>query len=114
MKIRIKGSQFIDAEDRILHLRGVNLGGSSKVPSEPNGATWNKDGFYDHRNVSFVGRPFPISEADEHFTRLKKWGLRFLRFIITWEAIEHEGPGIYDQAYLDYLYQIVKNLLSLR
>ena len=108
MKIRIKGSQFIDDEDRILHLRGVNLGGSSKVPRMPNGATWNKGGFYDHRNVSFLGRPFPLEEADQHFARLKKWGLTFLRFIVTWEAIEHEGPGIYDRAYLDYLYQVVK------
>ena len=108
MNIRIKGSQFIDDENRILHLRGVNLGGSSKVPSMPNGATWNKGGFYDHRNVSFIGRPFPLDEADEHFTRLKKWGLTFLRLIITWEAIEHEGPGIYDEAYLNYLYQVVK------
>jgi hypothetical protein len=108
MRIAIEGSNFIDEPGRTLHLRGVNLGGSSKVPRQPNGATWNREGFYDHRQVSFVGRPFPLEEADEHFTRLKQWGLTFLRFIITWEAIEHSGPGIYDQAYLDYLYQLVK------
>jgi hypothetical protein len=58
--------------------------------------------------VSFVGRPFPLDEADEHFARLKRWGLTFLRFIVTWEAIEHSGPGIYDEAYLDYLEAIVR------
>jgi hypothetical protein len=107
-EIEIQGSDFIDHQRRSLHLRGVNIGGSSKVPRVPDGATWNKAGFFDHHRVSFVGRPFPIEDADEHFARLKKWGLRLLRFIITWEAIEHEGPGIYDQAYLDYLYQVVK------
>jgi Glycoside hydrolase family 5 C-terminal domain/Cellulase (glycosyl hydrolase family 5) len=101
-------SHFKDEHGRTLMLRGVNLGGSSKVPFAPNGATSILDGFFDHRKVSFVGRPFPLEEADEHFTRLRSWGLTFLRFLITWEAIEHAGPGIYDDAYLEYVYQVVK------
>jgi hypothetical protein len=108
MKVSVDGRWFKDEEGRTLHLRGVNLGGSTKVPQIPNGATWNRVGFYDHRNVSFVGKPFPIEEADEHFSRLKKWGLNFIRFLITWEAIEHAGPGIYDEAYLEYLCAVVK------
>jgi hypothetical protein len=99
---------FYDDSNRILVLRGVNLGGSSKVPFTPNGASWNKNGFYNHREVSFVGRPFPLEEADEHFRRLKHWGFNFLRFLITWEAIEHAGPGQYDEAYLDYIHTILK------
>ena len=39
-----------------------------------------------------MGRPFPLEEADEHFRRLKAWGLTFLRFLVTWEAVAHEGP----------------------
>ncbi len=101
--IRIEGNHFKDEHGRILMLRGVNLGGSSKVPCKPNGATHIRDGFFDHRNVSFIGRPFPLEEADEHFTRLRAWGFTFLRFLVTWEAIEHAGPGIYDEAYLDYI-----------
>lgn len=108
MIVDIRGSQFIDEHGRSLHLRGVNLGGSSKVPRQPNGSTWNKDCFFNHHQVSFIGRPFPLEEADEHYSRLKKWGLTFLRFLITWEAVEHEAPGIYDQGYLDYLFQVVK------
>ena len=102
-----KGHWFIDEQSRRLLLRGVNVAGTSKVPYEPDGATYKLDRFFDHRTVSFVGRPFPLDEADEHFTRLKHWGLTTLRFLITWEAIEHAGPGIYDQAYLDYLTRIV-------
>ena len=106
--IRIDGPHFRDEQGRILILRGVNLGGSTKVPFRPNGATYLREGFHDHRNVSFVGRPFPLEEADEHFSRLRAWGLTFLRFLVTWEAIEHAGPGQYDSEYLDYLEQVVR------
>ena len=107
MAIRIDDSQFKDEFGRTLLLRGVNLGGSSKVPTTPDGATHNRAGFFDHRTVSFVGRPFPLAEAGEHFRRLKAWGFTFLRFLVTWEAIEHRGPGQYDEPYLDYVRAVV-------
>ena len=106
--MHIDGMWFKDEHGRTLILRGVNLGGSTKVPFRPDGSTHIREGFYDHRDVSFVGRPFPLAEADEHFSRLRTWGFTFLRFLITWEAIEHAGPGIYDEEYLDYLYEIVR------
>jgi len=106
--ITIEGSHFKDEAGRTLLLRGINLGGSSKVPYRPDGATHIRDGFFEHRDVSFVGRPFPLEEADEHFSRLKEWGFNFLRFLVTWEAIEHTGPGIYDQSYLDYVYEVIR------
>jgi hypothetical protein len=106
--IRAQGSSFTDEHGRTLILRGVNLGGSSKVPFTPNGATHLRDGFFEHRHVSFVGRPFPLDQADEHFTRLREWGFTFLRLLVTWEAVEHAGPGEYDEAYLDYLWAVVK------
>ena len=107
-KIGLKSQYFIDRYHRKAFFRGVNLGGSSKVPVKPNGATYKNDDFFDHLNVSFIGRPFPLSEADEHFERLKNWGFNFLRLLTTWEAIEHCGPGIYDEEYLDYFEEIVK------
>ncbi|MBN1486562.1 MAG: cellulase family glycosylhydrolase [Anaerolineae bacterium] len=106
--IHIEKPWFKDEQGRILILRGVNLGGSTKVPTQPNGATHLKEGFFNHRDVSFVGRPFPLEEADEHFARLKAWGMTFLRFLVTWEAIEHAGPGLYDEAYLDYVRAILE------
>ncbi|NMC54429.1 MAG: cellulase family glycosylhydrolase [Chloroflexi bacterium] len=106
--IRLQDTRFVDDLGRTLLLRGVNLGGSSKVPFSPDGASWRKKGFFQHREVSFVGRPFPLEEADEHFTRLKAWGMDFLRFLVTWEAVEHAGPGQYDEAYLDYVRAVVE------
>ncbi len=86
--IRIEGERFIDEHRRTLVLRGVNLGGSSKLPR-----------FGD----SFVGRLFALEDAAAHFGRLSRWGLTTLRLVVTWEAIEHDGPGRYDLAYLDFL-----------
>lgn len=108
MALKITKEWFIDEKGRIVLLRGVNLGGSSKVPVTPNGATHIKTDFSDYRDVSFVGHPFPIKEADEHYKRLKHWGFNCLRFLVTWEAIEHQGPKQYDKEYLDYVEELLK------
>lgn len=102
------GHWFVDEHGRRVLLRGVNLGGDCKVPFTPDGRTHLPSDFSDHRTVSFVGRPFPLAEADAHFRRLRHWGFNCLRLLTTWEAIEHAGPGEYDEAYLDYFYEIVK------
>jgi hypothetical protein len=106
--IHIDGQWFRDEFGRTLLLRGVNLGGSSKVPYCPDGATYIREGFYNHRDVSFVGRPFPLEEAGEHLTRLRSWGLTLIRLLVPWEAVEHAGPGQYDEGYLDYLREVVR------
>lgn len=108
MHIQAHNSHFTDDLGRRVMLHGINLSGSSKVPYKPDGATYIREGFFDHRNVSFVGRPFPLHQADEHLGRLREWGFNFLRLLVTWEAIEHAGPGIYDEEYLDYMVEVVK------
>jgi hypothetical protein len=56
---------------------------------------------------SFVGKPFSLESAEDHFHHLKKAGISFLKFTVTWEDIEHEGPGIYDEAHLADLRKIL-------
>ena len=108
-RLSAKNGHFTDSRGNIILLRGVNLSGSSKVPFFPDGNTAYDQGasFSSPESVSFVGRPFPIEEAEEHLERLKRWGFNFIRFIITWEAVEHGGPGIYDEDYIEYIGQIV-------
>jgi hypothetical protein len=105
---------FQDSLGRVLLLRGVNLGGASKVPVSPDGATFRGIGDPNwtegHRSVSFVGRPFPLEQADDHLARLRAWGLTFVRFVVTWEAVEHAGPGVYDHDYLQYVLTVVRRM----
>jgi len=106
--MRIQNNLILDDKDRVLLLRGVNLGGDSKCPYGSPGSEFEPASLKNPANVSFAGRPFPVEEAESHFKRLKNAGMTFLRLIITWEALEHEGPGIYDEAYLAYLRKILQ------
>ena len=108
MPITAEGRWFKDEDGRTLILHGVNLSGGSKVPATPPGFTHLPDSLNERRDVSFVGRPFPLEEADEHFGRLAHWGLDFLRLVVTWEALEHAGPGCYDEAFLDYIEALIE------
>ncbi len=105
LDIGIAGKRFIDAQGRHVILRGINLGGDCKLPY-PDGGTDHPSDFGDHATVSFIGRPFPLEEADEHLGRITHWGFNTLRLLVTWEAVEHEGPGRYDAAYIDYIRQV--------
>ncbi|KAF9357186.1 hypothetical protein BGX26_004110 [Mortierella sp. AD094] len=102
------GPWFKDKTGRTVILRGVNLSGASKMPV--GSSSHEPKGFLDDdgTKVSFVGRPFPLEDADEHLTRLKYWGFNMLRFIVTWEAIEHAGPGKYDYDYFEYLAKVLQ------
>jgi Cellulase (glycosyl hydrolase family 5)/Glycoside hydrolase family 5 C-terminal domain len=106
-RIHAQADRFIDEHGRQVILRGVNLGGDSKVPW-PHGGTQYPTDFADHREVSFINRPFALEEASVHFTRLRDWGFNCLRLLTTWEAVEHAGPGQYDQPYLDYFAEICR------
>ncbi len=107
--ISANGNRFVDRTGRTMILHGINVGGDSKIPFTPFVPSHQKENFYESvYTVSFVGRPFPLKQADAHLKRLHQWGYRFLRLMITWEAIEHAGPGNYDEAYLNYLQAIVK------
>lgn len=107
-RLTLDGTSFRDAQGRQVILRGVNLGGDSKLPVKPDGRTHLPTDFSDHRTVSFVGRPAPLGEIDAHLARIAHWGFNCLRLLTTWEAVEHAGPGEYDEAYLDYFAEVCR------
>ncbi len=106
-RLHIEGRWFVEEHGRRVILRGVNLGGDCKVPYPDGGTNFPSD-FSNHRDVSFIGRPFPLAEADEHFSRLRAWGFNCIRMLTTWEAVEHRGPNDYDAEYLDYFAELCR------
>ncbi|PGH23823.1 hypothetical protein AJ80_02071 [Polytolypa hystricis UAMH7299] len=108
LRLRVEGSTFRDQQNREVTLRGINIDATAKYPKRPNQPSYIPDNFYDGDNVSFVGRPFELDDAAVHFDRLKRWGYNTLRYIFTWEAIEHSGPGKYDEEWIDFTIETLK------
>lgn len=89
------GPHFRDVGGRTVLLRGINLAASAKTPVGQPGA--QLEGFWEHAKdgvMSFVGRVLDLENgtADVHLERLRSWGFNCLRYVVTWEAIEHDGP----------------------
>ena len=108
LRLRVEGRVFRDSEDREVTIRGINCAGDAKFPRAPDQPSYVKEGFFEADDVSFVGRPFSPEEAHEHFARLKRWGYNTMRYIFTWEAIEHAGPGLYDEEWIAHTIEILR------
>ncbi|KAF1949786.1 glycosyl hydrolase-like protein [Byssothecium circinans] len=108
LRLRIDGRTFRDGENREVTLHGINCAADAKFPATPDQPSYIPEHFFDGDKVSFVGRPFPVEEAKTHFARLRSWGYNTIRYVFTWEAIEHEGPGKYDEEWIQYTIAILR------
>ncbi|PVH15047.1 uncharacterized protein CXQ87_005326 [Candidozyma duobushaemuli] len=113
-KLKIVDGNFVDSSGRKRVLKGINVDNSMKLPVTPFspscGGNYSDSSniFFEGDTVSFVGRPFPLEQAEEHWKRIKSWGYNVARYVLTWEAIEHEGPGKYDDDFVNYTIEMLK------
>ena len=108
LRLRVEGRTFRDLKNREVILRGINVAGDAKYPTQPELPSHIPERFFEGDDVSFVGRPFSIEEAHTHFSRLKRWGYNGMRYIWTWEALEHAGPGKYDEEWIQHTIQVLR------
>ncbi|CAA9965970.1 Glycoside hydrolase family 5 protein [Pyrenophora teres f. maculata] len=108
IRLRIDGRIFRDPHNREVTLHGINCAADAKFPASPNQPSHVPDNFFDGDNVSFVNRPFSLQDAGTHFSRLRSWGYNTIRYIFTWEAIEHAGPGKYDEEWIDHTIAVLR------
>lgn len=107
-RLHIDGATFRDPHNREVTLHGLNIAGDAKLPAHPDVPSHVREHFLDGDQVSFVDRPFAIDEAHTHFSRLKRWGFNTIRYVFTWEAIEHEGPGKYDEDFIQHTIKLLR------
>jgi hypothetical protein len=74
LRLTIEKGIFRDSNSREVTLRGINLAGDAKYPSNPDQPSHIAEDFFIGDNVHFHGRPFPKEDAHIHFSRLKRWG----------------------------------------
>ena len=107
-RLRIDGATFRDPQNREVTLHGINVAGDAKYPAHPDVPSHEPQHFFDGDTASFVDRPFALADAHTHFSRLKRWGYNCIRYIYTWEALEHAAPGEYDEDFIQHTIGILR------
>jgi endoglycosylceramidase len=92
-RLTVLGTTFLDASDRHVLLRGVNVGGRSKfAPFFP--FPFQESGLDNQKEAL----PFNEAVAD-FYGRVASWGHNVVRMPFSWEALE-PVRGAYDDVYL--------------
>ena len=109
LRLTIEDGQFRDLRSRQVLLRGINVAGDAKLPSEPDQPSHEPRDFFDGGdNVRFCNRPFPLADAPMHFARLRRYGYNTIRYVFTWEAVEAAGPGRYDDDFVRHTVEVLR------
>jgi hypothetical protein len=108
LRLTIENGQFRDRHGRQVMLRGINVAGDAKLPSEPDQPSHVADDFFDGDNVRFHGRPFTLDDAPLHLSRLRRYGYNTIRYVFTWEAVEAAGPGRYDEEFIQHTIRVLR------
>ena len=108
-KLHVDGTAFRDSKSREVTIHGINVAGDSKLPSQPNQPSHEPRDFLEAADdVSFLDQPFSLQDAPKHLQRLRQWGYNTIRYIFTWEALEHGGPNAYDEEFIDFTISILR------
>lgn len=107
-RLTIEDGQFRDGQGRQVMLKGINVAGDSKLPSNPSIPSHVKERFFEGDDVDFHERPFTKDDAHIHFARIKRYGFNTIRYVFMWEAIEAAGPGRYDEEFLQHTVDILR------
>jgi len=110
-KVRTYLNYLKDEYGRYVFLHGVNVSGSDKFPvnEDPCMTEGGPCQFTLGKVVpSYVGKPFPLEDADRHFKQLRELGFNVIRLTLNWEGIQPVSPDDFDEEYLDYIQKIVE------
>lgn len=108
LRLTIEDGEFRDDHGRLVVLRGINVAGDSKLPSEPNLPSHRAERFFEGDGVSFHKRPFTKDAAPAHFAALRRFGFNTIRYVFVWEALEHAGPGTYDEEFIEHTIDVLR------
>jgi hypothetical protein len=91
---------FRDSHGRYVHFHGTNLSGSIKWPTTEDFPSIGTGPHY-------RDKPFPLADADKHFSQLQRLGFNAVRFLISWEALQPDGPDQFDDEYIEFIDQLI-------
>lgn len=101
-------AHFQDPSGRTLLLHGVNLADGKLPKDQPSHLLSSLDASPSATHqTTYLDTPFALAAAPAHLARLRALGFTVLRLPVVWDALEHAGPGRYDEAYLAHVRALV-------
>ncbi len=92
-----------DEAERYVFLHGINVSGSTKVPTTAPSLE------APDTPLTYIGKPFPLEDADRWLQQLNDLGFNSMRLLMMWEAVMPGCPpdapaGCRDDTYIDAAY----------